>query len=116
MRNLAGSFGALAAALLLAAATRAQLADLQPGRNFVAQANFGLNRSANIDGGDVDNDGDLDVVVANGTDFGDEPNRIFINQGGLQFRGVIPALAGSISYRVECTDRAGSNAVQAVMP
>lgn len=75
----------LALAVLLAAApAAAQLADLQPGRNFVASANFGLNRSANIDGGDVDLDGDLDVVVANGMDFGNEPNRIFINRGGLQ--------------------------------
>ncbi len=72
------------ACLALTAAAPAQLADLQPGRNFTASANFGLNRSANIDGGDVDNDGDLDVVVANGMDFGNEPNRIFINRGGLQ--------------------------------
>jgi len=72
------------ACLAVAAAPRAQLADLQPGRNFMAEANFGLNRSAEIDAGDADNDGDLDVVVANGMDFGNEPNRIFINQGGLQ--------------------------------
>jgi len=70
--------------LVLAGGAAAQLADLQPGRNFVASANFGLNRSEAVDFGDCDNDGDLDVVVGNGGDFGAEPNRIFINRGGLQ--------------------------------
>lgn len=72
------------AALLAAAPAAAQLADLQPGRNFVAVANFGMNRSADLDAGDIDGDGDLDVAVANGKDFGPEPNRIFVNRGGLQ--------------------------------
>ncbi|MED5331168.1 MAG: VCBS repeat-containing protein [Planctomycetota bacterium] len=63
----------------------AQLSDLQPGRNFpTAATQFGNNRSENIDVGDVDNDGDLDVIVGNGGDFGPEPNRIYINRGGLQ--------------------------------
>ncbi|MGQ0553684.1 MAG: FG-GAP repeat domain-containing protein, partial [Planctomycetota bacterium] len=67
-----------------APATAAQLTDLQPGRNFVSSANFGTGRSENIDAGDCDNDGDLDVIVANGGDGAAQQNRIYINQGGLQ--------------------------------
>jgi hypothetical protein len=72
------------ALLLLPRALPAQLADLQPGRNFTSSAQFGLDRSENIDPGDADNDGDLDVLVANGGDGSAQPNRIFINMGGLQ--------------------------------
>ena len=71
--------------LLCAPAAPAQFTDLQPGRNFpTAKIEFGANRTENVDVGDVDNDGDLDVVLANGGDFGNEPNRIYINNGGLQ--------------------------------
>jgi hypothetical protein len=81
-------FGFLAAGSALAltsgAANAQTLADLQPGRNFTATANFGLNHSENIDPGDVDNDGDLDVGVSNGGDASAQPNRLFINMGGLQ--------------------------------
>ncbi len=74
-----------AIALLLAPrALPAQLADMQPGRNFTSSAQFGTDRSENIDPGDVDNDGDLDVIVANGGDGVAQNNRIFINMGGLQ--------------------------------
>ncbi len=79
------TFLGLAAVLVAGSSAHAvQLADLQPGRNYAAEANFGLNRSENIDFGDCDNDGDMDAIVANGGDWGAEPNRIFINQGGLQ--------------------------------
>jgi hypothetical protein len=61
-----------------------QLPDLQPGRNYASEANFGLNSSENIDFGDCDNDGDMDAVVGNGGDSGPQQNRIFINNGGLQ--------------------------------
>ncbi len=78
----------LASVALLLCATGAagaqSLSDLQPGRNFTSAANFGMNRSENIAPGDVDNDGDMDAIVANGGDFGNEQNRIFINLGGLQ--------------------------------
>jgi hypothetical protein len=59
--------------------------DLQPGRNFpTAALEFGADRSAEIDFGDVDQDGDLDVLVGNGMDGSPEQNRIYINLGGLQ--------------------------------
>ncbi len=73
------------AAVLTAADAAAQLPDLQSGQNFpTAAQRFGGNHSENIDVGDADNDGDLDVIVANGGDSGPQPNRIFINNGGLQ--------------------------------
>ncbi len=73
-----------AALVALATNAPAQLTDLQPGSNFANENNFGLNYSENIDPGDVDNDGDLDVLVANGGDQGAQPNRLFLNNAGLQ--------------------------------
>jgi len=75
---------ALAVAVLAPAAV-AQLADLQPGRNFTAISNFGATRCEQGDFGDVDNDGDLDVVTANGGDGGPQLARIFINVGHGSF-------------------------------
>jgi hypothetical protein len=79
-----GATLALLALPLLAGEAPAQLTDLQPGRNFTQSAQFGTSRSENIDAGDCDNDGDLDVIVANGGDGGIQANRIYINLGGLQ--------------------------------
>ena len=63
----------------------AQLSDLQPGRNFpTAEVAFGGDHSENIDLGDIDNDGDLDVGIGNGGDQGPQPNRLFVNNGNLQ--------------------------------
>jgi hypothetical protein len=63
----------------------AQLSDLQPGRNFTtAVTAFGANNTEDLEMGDVDNDGDLDVLVANGGNAGAQPNRIYINNGGVQ--------------------------------
>jgi len=76
----------------------AQLTDLQPGRNYTPEANFGLNSSENIDFGDADNDGDMDAIVGNGGDSGPQPNRIFINRGGLQ-AGVVGTFIEETSTR-----------------
>src|SRR5262245_33306558 len=38
----------------------------------------------NVDFGDIDLDGDWDVAVADGGDDGNDQNRIWVNQGGLQ--------------------------------
>ncbi|HZL99352.1 MAG TPA: FG-GAP-like repeat-containing protein, partial [Planctomycetota bacterium] len=79
-------FGASACVLaLLAPAVAAQLADLQPGRNFTAQPNFGAHRSWQLDGGDVDADGDIDVAVANGGVGAPQLSRLYINSGAGHF-------------------------------
>ena len=73
------------AALSMSPLAFGQISDLQPGRNFPTGPNaFGGGRSENIDVGDVDNDGDYDVVVANGGDGSAQANVIFINNGGAQ--------------------------------
>jgi hypothetical protein len=74
-----------AAAALLASGVSAQLTDLQPGRNFTNSAQFGTGRSENIDVGDADNDGDLDVIVGNGGDGAPQANKIYINNGSATF-------------------------------
>ena len=40
--------------------------------------------SENVAFADVDGDGDLDAIFADGGDLGDDRNRLWINQGGLQ--------------------------------
>src|SRR5262245_49993638 len=37
--------------------------------------------SENIDFADIDGDGDRDAIVANGGDFGNEQNRLWVNRG-----------------------------------
>ena len=75
----------LIALLLASVPVAAQLQDLQPGRNFQTAATaFGAGRSENIDVGDIDRDGDLDVGVANGGDGSAQPNALFLNLGGAQ--------------------------------
>ena len=90
----------LALAVVLVPPAAAQLADLQPGRNFTAEQSFGSGNTENGDFGDADLDGDLDVVTANGGDSSTaELARIFINSGvgtftdetGTRFAG-LPAM------------------------
>jgi hypothetical protein len=40
--------------------------------------------SENVDFGDIDGDGDWDAVFADGGDFGNQQNRVWINMGGAQ--------------------------------
>ncbi len=49
---------------------------------------FNSSSTENVDFGDVDLDGDWDVALADGGDDGNDQNRLWINQGGLQ-AGVI---------------------------
>src|SRR6187549_828353 len=42
----------------------------------------GFTESVNFD--DVDHDGDLDIAMANGGDFGNQQSVLWINQGGMQ--------------------------------
>ena len=77
----------LAGFAVFAAAPAAQLTDLQPGPNFEPGGNpFGTEPAYSIDAADVDNDGDLDVLVGTyGGSLNPQPSRIFINLGGAQF-------------------------------
>jgi len=73
---------ALTAAFALCASAEAQFsrntADIPSG------APFNNSATENVDFGDVDGDGDWDAVFADGGDFDDDQNRIWVNQGGLQ--------------------------------
>ena len=75
-----GLVGGLAA---FAGATQAQSFINSPGK--IPQGNpFNNSLSENIDFGDVDQDGDWDAIFADGGDGGNDQNRIWMNNGGLQ--------------------------------
>ena len=100
--RLSSLFGFLAAASAFALtggpANAQTLADLQPGRNFTGSLQFGSGRSENIDPGDCDNDGDLDVIVGNGGDGAPQLDTIWINNGGLQ-AGTVGTFANQSATR-----------------
>jgi hypothetical protein len=100
MRHVPTSLLALCGVAFFHCESGAQtLADLQPGRNFSGSLQFGAGRSSEIDPGDCDNDGDLDVIVGNGGDAS-QLNRIFINLGGLQ-GGAIATFADETATRFQ---------------
>jgi hypothetical protein len=70
-------------AAVLAAPARAQLF-LDDKVAIPQGVPFNNSDTENVDFGDVDGDGDWDAVFADGGDFGNDQNRIWINQGGAQ--------------------------------
>jgi hypothetical protein len=85
---LSGVFGLAASA---SAQTHLQLT---PGQ--IPQGNPNNNsRTENMDFGDVDLDGDFDVIMGDGGDCCNDQNRIWINQGGAQ--------AGTIGFYTDTT-------------
>ncbi|MBK8179648.1 MAG: VCBS repeat-containing protein [Planctomycetes bacterium] len=62
---------------------QAQLFQLAP-QQVPQGAPFNASYTENVDFADVDQDGDWDVVSADGGDFGNDQNRLWINMGGAQ--------------------------------
>src|SRR5688572_17148100 len=71
------------ACLALAGVTTAQTYQLAPQR-IPQGAPFNASFSENLDFADVDLDGDWDALFADGGDFGNDQNRLWINMGGAQ--------------------------------
>ncbi len=65
--------------VLLAGSASAQFV-----RNTTSVPTTAVGHTENVDFGDVDGDGDWDAVFADGGDFGNQQNRIWINMGGAQ--------------------------------
>jgi hypothetical protein len=82
MRVLTTTVAGLAAATFFALPADAQV--FLSKSNQVPSGNQNGSSSENVDFSDVDGDGDYDVVMADGGDDGNDRNRIWINQGGLQ--------------------------------
>jgi hypothetical protein len=75
----------LAALATLCGALPSQAQSFTSGAAQVPQGNpFNNSSTENVDFADVDHDGDYDAVFADGGDDGNDQNRLWINQGGLQ--------------------------------
>ena len=72
----------VASALILGGAASAQFSNNTSDIPTSGSANNSY--SENVDFGDVDLDGDWDAIFADGGDLGNDQNRIWINNGGLQ--------------------------------
>jgi hypothetical protein len=69
---------------LVLAALGASPAVAQFTRNTADVPTANVGYTENVDFGDVDGDGDWDIVFADGGDFGNQQNRVWINMGGAQ--------------------------------
>ena len=76
--------------------TMAQLTDIQAGRNFPTSTEaLGAGRSENIDVGDIDNDGDPDVIVANGGNGAAQTTfSVWLNVAGRSVSSAMPFQCG----------------------
>ncbi len=72
----------LAAALLFAAPIWSQT--YQVDNSVLPSGGNNNSTTENADFGDIDQDGDWDVILGDGGDDGNDQNRIWINQGGVQ--------------------------------
>ena len=83
-RRAGGGRAVWAVGLALAAAPAGAQVVFQGNTADIPSGAANAGYSENVDFADVDGDGDFDVAFANGGDLGDEQNRLWINQGGLQ--------------------------------
>ena len=92
----------LAAAFALTTTSNAQ-SFVQEDLLLVGGAPFNTSVTDNVDFGDVDLDGDWDVAMADGGDSGNDQNRIWINQGGLQL-GLVGTFLDDTANRFPLTN------------
>jgi hypothetical protein len=103
MKYLRDLASLVAATALLAAPGLSQsfsnnLTDIPTGGNANSST------TENVDFGDVDGDGDLDAVFADGGTDGNDRNRLWINQGNLQ-AGTLGVFADRTSTQMPMNSR-----------